>query len=326
MNFEARSRHLRWLFFLLLLLVPARLLHFLWTARPQLLEHPYNARLAERVEWRGRILDRKGNVLAVSREQRRQLTEGRLVCHWVGYHSLRLGLSSGERWRDSILKARRGLDLGLSQQEARGRDVRLSLDLELQRKLNAGFLPRLGAGLLFDLESGQILAALSRPDFDPSRVEVEWQSWQQHPQAPTLSRFGLGLYPAGGLWTVWEAEFLGQSRTRKLMDWTPPLHLDGSWLVSPVQVAGCLLGNPWALSQLHSEHRVPWVPGAAVERLPWKPSPQGRTLSLQAQHGNQVVSWGLALRPPLAAVFLDEEGKSADLGHQALRLLVSLQD
>lgn len=309
MNLDRRIARIKWAFFLVLLVVPARLiwLQIVWS--PELLEHPYNNRLAERVERRGRILDRDGEVLVQSKGARRSSPHGTLTAHWTGYHSLRLGLAGGERWKDRLLRERRGFDQGLSEEESKGRDVRLSVDLGVQRLLAASFPSQKGAGLVVALETGQLLAAISRPEFDPNRVEVDWKSWQSDPDAPLLSRFALGLYPAGDLWVAWGDQFQSLSRRTSTMDWTPPLQVEGNWLVSPAQVASTLLamGESPGLSQLRTDFGQPWKVSAELERLAWTRDKQGWSWSATARHKKQVVCWAIALNPKVAVVLLDEQ-------------------
>lgn len=309
MNLDQRISQVKWAFFLVLLVIPVRLIWVQVAWRPELLEHPYNSRLAERVERRGRILDRNGEVLVQSKGDRRWSMHGPLTAHWTGYHSMRLGLAGGERWKDRLLRERRGYALSLSQEESKGRDVRLSMDLGVQRVLASHFRCRKGAGLVVDLETGQLLAALSYPDFDPNRVEVDWKSWQSRPDAPLLSRFALGLYPAGGLWSAWGDEFQALSRRTSTMDWAPPVQVENEWLVSPAQVASILLslGEGPSLSQVRADLSYPRKLSPRLRRLAWKRDGQILHWAATARYKQQLVCWAIAMDPQVAVILLDEE-------------------
>lgn len=304
MNFEDRLIRVKWLFLALLLAVPIRLVTLQWAYRQQLNTHPYNSRLQERVEFRGRVLDRSGQVLAVSRGDQRVYPQGTLTAHWTGFYNSNLGVAGVERWKNELLRERRELD-GLHSQP--GHELRLSLDLALQRRVLGYFPATEGAALLVDLNRGQVLAAVSEPAFQPARVGADWKEWQRDPKAPLLNRAFLGLYPAGPLAAAWERQW--QELPRRpvtLMDWTGTEPVAGQLLISPAQVAYALLrrGSSLPLSQLFSGHEQIWKPSGSLS--PLLRCPQGWQWSCVARLDRQVVSWAVALRPPYLSVVVWE--------------------
>jgi hypothetical protein len=288
-----RLKRLRLLLLVVWLAVPFRLAWMQWVERFYLIKHPLNARVAERLAWRGAIVDRHLRPVALSKSSKRFYPCGSLTAHWGGYYSTKFGLAGAERWKNELLRERRGSD---GKTSLAGHRLRLSLDLEIQRQLPGWLGKSAGAALVVDLDSGQLLGSFSSPTFEPARVEVEWPLWQKDPAAATLNRPLLGLYPAGHFRTRWgEAMAVLPAHSQHLMDWTGPREIDGQWLMAPIHLAHTVLraGSPLSLSQLYSEHRRLWEPPKSWwKSLPWK---EGRYREM-VQWRAQRVEWLLQLR------------------------------
>jgi hypothetical protein len=78
-----------------------------------------------------------------------------------------------------------------------GVDLRLSLDLDLQRTADQLLGERAGAIVLLNAESGEILAMASHPAYDPNQLEENWAALVEDPQTPLLNRATLGRYSPG---------------------------------------------------------------------------------------------------------------------------------
>ncbi|MBX3170133.1 MAG: hypothetical protein KF760_22200 [Candidatus Eremiobacteraeota bacterium] len=312
MNFDDRLVRVKWVFLLLLLVVPLRLVALQLGWRQQLNTDPHNSRLLEKVAFRGRVLDRHGQLLAYSRGNHRIYPQGSLPSHWTGFYSVDRGVGGAERWKNELLRERRE-ENGVTSRP--GHELRLSLDLPRQRSLERVFPAEQGAALLVDLDRGQVLAAISKPDFQPARVGADWRTWQHDERAPLLNRPFLGLYPAGPLARAWSWKQLPR-RPVSLMDWTSPQPVKGQLLISPGQVAYYLLksGSELPLSQLFSEHVQPWR--RPPELAPLQKCAQGWQWSCVARLEQQVVTWAVALKPPYLVVLVWE---NSDQEKAALR-------
>ena len=83
-----------------------------------------------------------------------------------------------------------------------GNNLRLSLDIKLQQAAEAAFGDRRGALVAIDPASGDVLAFVSKPGFDPN-LFVEgidpsnWQELNESPDKPLLNRPLRGAYPPG---------------------------------------------------------------------------------------------------------------------------------
>lgn len=74
-----------------------------------------------------------------------------------------------------------------------GNDLRLTIDLDLQTAAEAALGDRLGAVVVLDPRSGEVLAMVSHPSFDPNdfarRIDREtWQRLSADPQKPLMNK------------------------------------------------------------------------------------------------------------------------------------------
>jgi cell division protein FtsW (lipid II flippase) len=122
----------------------------------------------------------------------------------VGYDDPIYGQSSLEADLDDYLSGWRGnpglmvwWEHLLYGQPTPGLDVRLSIDLRLQRTADDLLGDRHGALVLINAQSGEILAIASHPSFDPNSLQADWQTLIEAADTPLLDRASLGSYPTG---------------------------------------------------------------------------------------------------------------------------------
>ncbi len=89
-----------------------------------------------------------------------------------------------------------------------GEDLRLTLDLELQR-FAARIFPASGQGAIVAMapRTGEILALYSHPTYDPNLLTGGvsprvWRALNQNSQRPLLNRTTHGIYPPGSTWKL----------------------------------------------------------------------------------------------------------------------------
>lgn len=120
--------------------------------------------LTPRQEWEVNSLGLPG--FAFQREERRVYPYGRLAAQVLGYVDIDLkGISGTEAYFDETLR----------DPARHGRPLRLSLDIRVQHavadelaKTIAHFEAIGGAGIVLDVRTGEVLAMVSLPDFDPT--------------------------------------------------------------------------------------------------------------------------------------------------------------
>lgn len=176
---------------------------------PQLIARADNPRLvqAEQRIQRGRLLDRAERVLAYSAPQhgpgsilvfRRHYPEP-ATAHLVGYYSLRYGTGGCEAVFDLVLRGKRNWLEALVHRPQRGEDVILSADLTAMRIADTELGNHVGTFIALDIASGALLAMVSRPSYDPNRLDAIWEDLTANPSAPLLNRATQGIYPVGDL-------------------------------------------------------------------------------------------------------------------------------
>lgn len=175
----------------------------------ELVNRPDNPRwmITDQFVRRGRLLDRDNEEIVTSIGLPGAIR--RYVAHSplgpvVGYTHIRYGQSGLEATLNPILRgvvasADRAI---LSNQIFHGQrppglDVRLSIDLDLQRTADSLLQGNQGALILLNAQSGEILAMASHPYFDPNEIETQWSQWVQDENAPLLNRATQGQYPPG---------------------------------------------------------------------------------------------------------------------------------
>lgn len=214
------------LFFLFLLLL-GRLAYVQLFQADELSAHPLNRRGGEtQLEERGRILDRHGEVLAESRRQDdgswyRYYPYGAVTAHAVGYTHPRYGQSGAELQYTNELSGHmtsdrrwEGLLKAIQHGGALGNDVRLTMDARLQEAAYEALGNRRGSVVLLDAQSGEILVMLSRPAYNPNRLDAQWSSLQNQEETPLLNRAQYGQYPPGSIFktvTAYEALASGKA-------------------------------------------------------------------------------------------------------------------
>jgi len=175
-------------------------------------------------------------------EERRVYPDGTLTAHVVGYTGIdNSGFAGIERGLDDTLKDRRDpLQLSL--------DLRIQYVLreELQRVID-DFTAKGAAGLIMDVNTGEVLAMVSLPDFDPN------QPGASDPDHPALSfadrmfnRDTLGVYELGSIFKIFTVAMALDYGTSTLASTYDASH--------PINIGRFTIGD------YHGKHRVLSVP------------------------------------------------------------------
>lgn len=211
------DRPLRRLFVFFTLLFVALILQLTYVqvwAAPKLKINPANTRAIEeemKVE-RGVIVSMDGVELAVNRQQGdyffREYPLGSLTAPWLGYNSLRYGRAGVERVYNEELSGQSGLmqftgywDEILGRPR-RGADLRLTINVAVQRAAAEALGERKGAVVALDPRTGAILAMVSYPRYDPNNLDDVWEDINSNPDTPLLNRGTQGLYPPGSVFKI----------------------------------------------------------------------------------------------------------------------------
>jgi len=176
---------------------------------PDLLARTDNARraISDRYVQRGGLLDRNSTAINLTQGESGSYTRVYSypdLAPIAGYTHPIYGQAGLEASLDPYLRGLQGNPASLSWwdhllygQPPPGLDVRLTIDLDLQRKADALLGEHAGALVLLNAQSGEILVMASHPTYDPNKLDEEGDSLVQDTRAPLLDRAVQGLYPVG---------------------------------------------------------------------------------------------------------------------------------
>lgn len=106
-----------------------------------------------------------------------------------------------------------------SQSSTPGNTVKLSIDIKLQKLIEDMYGERRGALVALDPKTGEVLAFVSKPTFDPNLFvdgidHENWQLLNESPDKPLLNRALRGTYPPGSTYKPFMAMAALQTGTR----------------------------------------------------------------------------------------------------------------
>ena len=184
--------------------------------KESIMANNYNRRLKANEEGiiRGQIFDRNGEVLATTKVSdgvsSRSYPYKKLYAHIIGYNSDIYGKTLLEaQYNDTLL----GLNaLGLigntvslvTGEDKTGSNLILTIDHALQSRARELIGDNRGAIVAINPKTGEILAMVSTPDYNPNETSLEenWADISTDEDSPLLPRAVLGLYPPGSTFKV----------------------------------------------------------------------------------------------------------------------------
>ncbi|MDB5393843.1 MAG: ftsI [Rhodospirillales bacterium] len=156
--------------------------------------------------------------VAFEPDERRLYPQGSEVAQVIGYADIdSQGIAGIEQSFDDYL--------------AKGTDpLRLSIDIRLQHMLHREVAAQVeefhamgGGGLIMDTHTGEILAMVSLPDFDPEQPGAEPKPAPGEPD-PHFNRMTLGVYEMGSIFKVFNTALALDSGKVKLTDYFDAWH------------------------------------------------------------------------------------------------------
>ncbi len=180
-------------------------------ARPKFVKfmRTYNRRksVAGQQVLRGPILDRRGMVLAAPQSDsiwKRRYPLGAAAVHPLGYYNPRYGITAVERVCDGVLSGiiqdRETMAKSiLGKRAEQGESVTLTLDSRLQKKAYGLLNNRRGAVVIMNPRTGDLLALVSSPGFDPAQPQMAMNNTSGK---PLFNRAVQGRYPPGSTFKI----------------------------------------------------------------------------------------------------------------------------
>ncbi|SDJ88267.1 peptidoglycan D,D-transpeptidase FtsI family protein [Natronincola ferrireducens] len=199
---------------LLFLSIIGYLTYFQIFMAADVIDNPYNQRQWAREDntLRGRIYDRRGTVLAetevVEGRPRRRYPYNQLYSHVVGYSYKQYGRSALEAQYNRELMALTPespvahIKEQLTGDMIQGNDLILTIDHEIQRTAEGLLREKTGSVVVINPGTGEILAMVSKPDFNPNTLMEDWENLANDERSPLINRSTTGLYPPGSTYKI----------------------------------------------------------------------------------------------------------------------------
>lgn len=154
---------------------------------------------------RGFILDRSGIVLAQTIGEPDALIRSYpfpTIGPAVGFYSFRHGTAGIEAGLDAVLRGENEsftavFNHQLLHKPQIGQDVQLTLDAHLQTAADALLGKQQGALVLLEIDTGNVLAMVSHPGYDPNQLDNLFGDLADDETAPLLNRAVQGQYQPG---------------------------------------------------------------------------------------------------------------------------------
>lgn len=196
------------LFIVIFAVMMVYLIYFKVAIAPDIIDNPYNKRVdnQEQKVVRGDILASDGTVLATTRKddtgaEYRHYPYNNMFSHVVGIKSEETGiegladfelLSHSEDFLTQLWDDVTG-------KKMEGNSVVTTLDFNLQKKAWEAIGDNKGAVIVMEPDTGNILAMVSKPDFNPNEAPTKYNEWLKYPSEDSvlLNRATSGLYAPG---------------------------------------------------------------------------------------------------------------------------------
>lgn len=206
--------HITYLFVGMITLVMGFFIHFLVKDSNEVINNSYNQRqdlLAEQVV-RGNILAADGEILAQTitnkkGKETRVYPYESMFSHVVGRFSKgRTGLESSNNFHllTSNVNPIRKIVTELSGEKNIGDNVITTLNTDLQKTAYNALGDRKGSIVIMEPSTGKILAMVSKPDYDPNKIDEIWDELvdENNNNSALLNRATQGLYPPGSTFKI----------------------------------------------------------------------------------------------------------------------------
>ncbi len=166
----------------------------------ELVNRPDNLRLAISDYYvpRGSLVDRNNHAITQTGGERGEYQIDLLypsLSNIVGYSNLYFGQAGLEASLDPYLRGLQGnpsseiwLNYLLYSQRPDGLDVRLSLDIDLQKLADELLAGNAGAVILLNSQTGEVLAMSTYPYYDANQLQENYEILQADSNAPFLNR------------------------------------------------------------------------------------------------------------------------------------------
>lgn len=214
-NLTTNIKRVMIIFLIVFVVLISYLSYFTLFRGPEISTRPDNRRMwdVRNKVVRGTIFDRNGKELSISEktknnQYKRKYKGGAATAHVLGYYDPQYGISGLENLYDRYLSSNISASFlawvgnGFKEVDKKGDDVHTTLDYALQQTAYNALGSSRGSVVVLKVDTGEILAMVSKPSFDPNHLSRDWESLNSNKQRPLLNRSVSGLYPPGSTFKV----------------------------------------------------------------------------------------------------------------------------
>lgn len=207
------------LFTTLFTLLAGYLVYFQAFESRDVINNPYNARIEamENQVIRGNILSSDGQILASTKvnkdgTEKREYPFGCTFSHVLGYSDYgKTGIESLGNFqltRSNAYFIERFIN-ELKEKKNIGDSLVTTLNVDIQTAAHDALSTKNGAVVVIEPSTGNVLALVSKPDYDPAEIAARWDEFSNSDDSVLLNRATQGLYPPGSVFkTVTLLEYL----------------------------------------------------------------------------------------------------------------------
>ncbi|WP_029321306.1 peptidoglycan D,D-transpeptidase FtsI family protein [Butyrivibrio sp. AE3004] len=176
-------------------------------------DNSYNAhqQLLKTQNTRGTIYASDGQVLAktvtdANGNESREYPFGKVFSHVIGFAvNGRSGIENLANYylinSNATLKSK--AQARENEMKFPGDNVYTTLDVDLQQTAYEALSAHKGAIIVTEVDTGRVLCLVSKPDFDPSTIQKDWDSiTEDKDNTQLLNRVSQGLYPPGSTFKI----------------------------------------------------------------------------------------------------------------------------
>lgn len=201
---------------------------------PKMVKSQYNSRLwiIRNEVLRGTIYDRNMAVLTKSSRntdntQKREYNGAEMFAHILGYEDIHYGITGLEKKYDSeLMYFPKQISLPFLKNDKMekkvGENIKTTLDFNLQKLAYNALGDNKGAVVVTNPRTGEILAMVSKPSYNPNNLKDIWANLNSDKNTPLLNRATSGLYPPGSTFKTITAvsalENISNIMTRRIED------------------------------------------------------------------------------------------------------------
>lgn len=188
------------------------MVNYSFTHQIEMFDNSYNSYqtiISEEIS-RGSIYSANNELLAYTDTEgdadERVYPYANMYSHFVGYSSHgRMGVESIGNYY--LLNSHSGLsdriDAGANEQKIPGDNIYTTVDTRLQEVAYNSLGVYQGAIIVTEVKTGRVLAMVSKPDFDPNRIDYTWEEMLNDTEdSRLLNRVTQGLYPPGSTFKI----------------------------------------------------------------------------------------------------------------------------